>query len=103
MTTARTNEISNLEEGFDSANLSERIPVKADKGYRSQKNAELLKKRTRKKHLLKKAWLTNALVKDALGARPFNGIKRRLNGGVAKDRGIKKMHPQNRLEALCYN
>ena len=54
VTTARTNEVSNLEQGFDSANLSERIPVKADKGYPSQKNAELLKKRTRKKRLLKK-------------------------------------------------
>ena len=33
VTKARTNEVSNLEEVFDSANLPERIPVKADKGY----------------------------------------------------------------------
>jgi len=41
---ASTNEIANLEEVLDSADLPEDIPLKADKGYRSKKNAELLKK-----------------------------------------------------------
>ena len=38
---ASTNEIANLEEVLDSADLPEDIPLKADKGYRSKKNAEL--------------------------------------------------------------
>lgn len=114
-TKARTNEVSNLEEGFDSANLPERIPVKADKGYRSQKNAELLKKRNPKNHLLKKARKSKPLPEREKmfnkrigqtrfkGDRPFGGIQRWLNSGVTRYRGIKKMHAQNRLEALCYN
>ena len=54
-TKATTNEIANLEEVLDAANLPERIAVKADKGYQSQKNVDLLKKKKLKNHILKKA------------------------------------------------
>jgi transposase, IS5 family len=53
-TTASTNEISNLEEVLDTANLPEGIPLKADKGYQSKKNEDLLKKKKLKNHILKK-------------------------------------------------
>ncbi len=54
-TAANVNESSNLEEVLQRADLPENIPVKADKGYPSRKNADLLAKRNLKNHMLKKA------------------------------------------------
>ena len=114
-TKASTNEVSNLEEVLDTANLPEGIPIKADKGYQSQKNADLLKRKKLKNHILKKAKKNKPLTQrekkfnKRIGQtrfkveRTFAGIKRWFNGGVARYRGIKKMHTQNILEALCYN
>ena len=113
-TKASTNEIANLEEVLDAANLPERIAVKADKGYQSQKNADLLQKKL-KNHILKKAKKNRPLTeREKKFNKPigqtqfkvehtFSGIKRWFNGGVARYRGIEKMHTQNLLEALCYN
>ena len=114
-TRASTNEISNLEEVLNTANLPEGIPIKADKGYQSEKNARLLKQKGLKNHILKKAKknkpLTNWEKKfnKLVGKtrfkveRTFGGIKRWFNGGTARYRGIEKMHTQNLLEAMCYN
>lgn len=114
-TKASTNEITNLEQVLDSANLPERIPVKADKGYQSQKNADLLKKKKLKNHILKKAKKNKPLTErekifnKGIGQirfkveRTFGGIKRWFNGGVARYRGIEKMQTQNLIEAMCYN
>lgn len=54
-TKASTNEVSNLEEVLDAADLPEGISVKADKGYQSKKNRELLRKKNLKNHIMKKA------------------------------------------------
>jgi len=114
-TKASVNEITNLEEVLDSADLPENIPLKADKGYQSKKNNELLKKKKLKNHILKKAKknrpLTNWEKKfnKLIGKtrfkveRTFGGIKRWFDGGTARYRGIKKMHTQNLMEAMCYN
>ena len=114
-TKASTNEISNLEEVLDVSDLPEGIPLKADKGYQSKKNIELLKERKLKNHILKRAWrnkpLTNWEKKfnKLVGKtrfkveRTFGGIKRWFNGGVARYKGIDKMHTQNLMEAMCYN
>jgi IS5 family transposase len=114
-TTASTNEIANLEEVLDSADLPEGIPLKADKGYQSEKNSALLKKKKLKNHILKKAKknqpLTNWEKKfnKLIGKtrfkveRTFGGIVRWFNGGTARYKGIAKMHTQNLLEALCNN
>ena len=114
-TTASLNEIINLEEVLDSADLPEGIPVKADKGYQSKKNEELLNKKKLKNHILKKAKKNQPLTKwekrynKLIGKtrfkveRTFGGIKRWFNGGVARYRGIEKMHTQNLMEAICYN
>ena len=114
-TRASTNEIANLEEVLDTANLPEGIPLKADKGYQSEKNARLLKQRGLKNHILKKAKKNNPLTNwekkfnKLVGKtrfkveRTFGGIKRWFNGGTARYRGIEKMHTQNLLEAMCYN
>lgn len=114
-TKASINEISNLEDVLDAADLPENIPLKADKGYQSQKNAELLKKRKLKNHILKKAKKNKPLsslekkFNKLIGKvrfkveRTFGSIKRWFNGGLARYRGIEKMHSQNLMEALCYN
>jgi IS5 family transposase len=109
-TTASRNEIANLEDVLDSTDFPEGIPLKADKGYQSKKNSDLLKN-----HILKKAKKNKPLTKwekvfnKMIGKtrfkveRTFGGIKRWFNGGVARYRGMEKMHTQNLLEALCYN
>lgn len=114
-TPASTNEIANLEEVLDTADLPENIPLKADKGYQSKKNAAILKKQKLKNHILKKALKNKPLTKwenrfnKLVGQtrfkaeRTFGGIKRWFDGGIARYRGIQKMHTQNLMEAICYN
>jgi len=116
-TTASKNEISNLEEVLDTVNvkLPQMIPLKADKGYQSTKNSEVLKKKRLKNHILKKALKNKPLTKwekrfnKIIGQtrfkveRTFGGIKSWFNGGTARYRGIEKMHTQNLMEAICYN
>ena len=114
-TKASTNEVANLEEVLDTADLPENIPLKADKGYKSEKNDKLLKQRKLKNHILKKAKKNKPLTQwekkfnKLVGAtrfkveRTFGGIKRWFNGGTARYKGIEKMHTQNLMEAMCYN
>lgn len=114
-TKASVNETGNLEEVLDSASLPENICLKADKGYQSEKNARLLKQRKLKNHILKKAKKNTPLTSwekkfnKIIGKtrfkveRTFGGIKRWFLGGVARYRGIAKMHTQNIMEAVCYN
>lgn len=114
-TKASVNEISNLSDVLDAANLPEHIALKADKGYQSEKNASILKERKLKNHILKKARKNKALTKWELRfnklvgktrfkvERTFGGIKLWFNGGVARYRGLEKMHSQNLIESLCYN
>jgi len=114
-TNASTNEISNLEEVLDAANLPENIALKADKGYQSEKNNKLLKARKLKNHILKKAKKNKPLThwekkfNKLIGKtrfkveRTFGGIKRWFFGGMARYRGIAKMHTQNLMEAISYN
>ena len=54
-TKASVNEIANLEQVLDTADLPKDIPLKADKGYQSKKNEAILKARELKNHILKKA------------------------------------------------
>ena len=114
-TKASTNEIANLEEVLDAADLPRNIPLKADKGYQSAKNEELLRNKKLKNHILKKAKKNKPLThwekkfNKLVGKtrfkveRTFGGIKRWFSGGTAKYRGIEKMHTQNLLEAIGYN
>ena len=91
------------------------FPLKADKGYQSKKNEALLKQRKLKNYILKKAYKNKPLThlekkfNKLIGEmrfkveRTFGGIKRWFSGGIARYRGIKKMHSQNLMEAMCYN
>lgn len=114
-TKASTNEIANLEAVLDTADLPEDIWLQADKGYQSAKNELLLKQRKLKNRILKKARKNEPLTQwekrfnKIIGKtrfkveRTFGGIKLWFKGGVAKYRGIEKMHTQNVLEAIAYN
>lgn len=114
-TKASKNEVSNLEEVLEASDLPEGIPLKADKGYQSAKNGEILKSRKLKNHILKKAYKNKPLThweqrfNKLIGKtrfkveRTFGGIKRWFNGATARYRGIAKMHTQNLMEAICYN
>ena len=116
-TTASRNEIANLEDVLDTVTveLPKDIPLKADKGYQSKKNAKLLKQRNLKNHILKKAVKNKPLTKwekrfnKLIGKtrfkveRTFGGINRWFSGGIARYRGMQKMHTQNLMEAICYN
>ncbi|AFU68588.1 transposase, ISPg1 family [Psychroflexus torquis ATCC 700755] len=89
-TTASKNEIVNLEDVLETVNidLPKDIPLKADKGYQSKKNAGLLKKRNLKNHILRKAYKNKPLTRwerkfnKLIGKtrfkveRTFGGIKR---------------------------
>ncbi len=114
-TTASLNEISNLEEVLATADLPEGIPLKADKGYQSKKNEDLLKTKKLKNHILKRAKKNKPLSEwekrfnKIIGQtrykveRTFGGIKRWFYSGSARYRGQEKMHTQNLLEAMAYN
>lgn len=114
-TKANVNEISNLEQVLDTADLPEGIALKADKGYQSDKNNKLLKERKLKNHILRKAKKNKPLTEreklfnKLIGKvrfkveRTFGSVKCWFRGGVAKYRGIEKMHTQNLIEAMCYN
>lgn len=114
-TAANVNEISNLEEVLDSADLPENIPVYGDKGYRSKKNEELLQGRKLKSRVLHKATKSHALTdreklrNKLIGKtrfkveRTFGSIKRWFQSGYARYKGVAKMHAQSIMEAIAYN
>lgn len=114
-TTASVNEITNLDEVLDTVDLPEHIPLKADKGYQSQKNKEIVEKKKLKNHILKKANKGKPLTdwekkfNKLIGKvrfkveRTFGSIKRWFGSQTARYRGIEKMHTQNLLEAIAYN
>ena len=114
-TPANVNEISNLDDVLQTAELPEGIPFYGDKGYKSAKNDKLLKDKKLKNRILHKAKRNSSLTEiekkfnKLCGKirykveRTFGSIKRWFNGAVARYRGIEKMHTQNLLEALAYN
>jgi transposase, IS5 family len=114
-TAANVNEIANLADVLDCAELPENIVLYGDKGYQSENNSTVLKERKIKNRILKKAKKNKALTSLELKfnklvgktrfkvERCFGSIKRWFNGAVARYRGIQKMHTQNLMEALAYN
>ena len=114
-TRANLNEITNLEDVLDTVDLPKGIPIKADKGYQSKHNAQILKDRKLKNHIMKKARRNTPLTSweknfnKLIGRtrfkveRSFGSINRWFNGGVARYKGLEKMHTQNLMEAICYN
>ena len=114
-TSANVNEIANLEEVLDTADLPKGAVLYGDKGYQSAKNETLLKKKELKNRILKKAKKNKPLsttekkFNKLCGKirykveRTFGSIRRWFSGGTARYKGIEKMHTQNLLEGLAYN
>lgn len=114
-TPANVNEITNLAQVLDCADLPEKSVLYGDKGYQSEKNTALLIERKIKNRILKKAKKNKALIALELKfnklvgktrfkvERCIGSIKRWFNGAIARYRGIQKMHTQNLMEALAYN
>lgn len=114
-TSANVNEISNLEEVLDTVELAEGTILYGDKGYQSSKNEELLQGKKIKNRILKKAKKNKPLSETEKKfnklcgkvrykvEQTFGSIRRWFNGGVARYKGILKMHSQNLLEAMAYN
>ena len=114
-TAANVHEISNLEQVLADMELPEQIPFYADKGYASQANRALLKKRKLKDRIQKKAVrgkaltarekLFNRLISKTRYKveRTFGSIQRWFNSTQARYRGMAKMHTQHLMEAMAYN
>lgn len=112
---ANVNEIANLEDVLDTADLPEGIHLNGDKGYCSAKNEEILKKKKLKSRILLKVKkgkplterekLRNKLIGKTRFKveRTFGSIKRWFNSTHARYKGIAKMHTQNLMEAIAYN
>ncbi len=112
-TAANLNEITNLEDVLDTLKIAEGTPVKADKGYQSQKNRDLLEERKLKNHIMKKAKKNQPLTAWEMKfnklisktrykiERTFGGMKRLFNSVNAKFKGLAKMHTQNMMEAIA--
>jgi len=114
-TPANVNEIANLEEVLNTADLPKGTIIYGDKGYQSAKNEALLKEKELKNRILKKAKKNKPLSETEKKfnklcgkirykvERTFGSIRRWFNGGTARYKGIEKMHTQNLLEGLAYN
>jgi len=114
-TPANVNEISNLEEVLNTADLPEGIYLNADKGYASQKNEQILKVKKIKSRILYKAKkgkplterqkLRNKLIGKTRFKveRTFGSIKRWFNSTQTRYKGIAKTHTQNLIEAIAHN
>jgi transposase, IS5 family len=114
-TPANVNEISNLGDVLDTADLPKHIHIYGDKGYRSEKNENLLEERKLRSRILHKAKKGTALTQreklrnKLIGKtrfkveRTFGGIKRWFGSSCARYKGLVKMHTQNLMEAIAYN
>lgn len=114
-TAANVNEIANLEEVLDTVKLAKDTIVYGDKGYQSSKNELVLKEKKLKSRILKKAKKNKPLTEiekkfnKLCGKirykveRTFGSIKRWFSGGIARYKGLSKMHTQNLMEGICYN
>ena len=114
-TPANVNEISNLEDVLNSADLPQGIYLCADKGYASEKNEEILRTKKIKSRILHRARkgkplterqkLRNKLIGKTRFKveRTFGSIKRWFNSTHTRYKGIAKTHTQNLIEAIAHN
>ena len=89
--------------------------IKVDKGYKSAKNDEILKKLALKNGIMhkKKKGKKIGIWEDKFNKlisktryrieRTFGSIKSWFGGGKTRYRGLKKTHAQHLLEAMAYN
>lgn len=114
-TSANESDIKHLEDVLLKANPKTGTWVKADKGYKSANNDELMRKLKLKNHIMRKASKKNKLTPREIQwnkliskirykvERTFGSIKRWFGGGTARYIGLEKMHTQHLMEAMAYN
>ena len=114
-TSANQNDIKHLEDVLDVIKPSKGTWVKADKGYDSIENDNVLSKRQLKNHIMKKAKKNQSISPNELKfnklvsktrykvERTFGSIKKWFKTGIARYIGIEKMHTQHLIEAIAYN
>lgn len=114
-TSANQSDIKHLEDVLEIVNPKAKTWVKADKGYKSKENDDVLSKRNLKNHILRKAVKGKPLTANELKfnklisktrykvERTFGSIKRWFKTGVARYVGLEKMHTQHLMEAMAYN
>lgn len=114
-TAANVQEISNLEEVLATCQLQQGTKVKADKGYKSKANDEILRKLKLKNQIMFKAKKKQPLTESQkkfnrlVGKvrykieRTFGSIKRWFQSQKARYVGIAKTHSQHLLESIAYN
>ena len=114
-TSANESDIKHLEDVLLVVNPTKGTWVKADKGYRSKENSDVLSKLKLKNHIMHKAskckelskreQKSNKMVSKIRYAveRTFGSIRRWFSAGTARYVGIEKMHTQHLMEAIAYN
>lgn len=114
-TPANVNEIGNMEDVLSDVQLKKGVPFYGDKGYSSEKNRKLLKRKRLKSKIMYKAAKGKALnetekeINRQISAvrykveRTFGSIKRWFKADQARYVGIEKMHTQHLLQAIAYN
>ena len=114
-TSANESDIKNLEKVLTKAKLKKGSWVKADKGYKSFENDQIIKKLKLKNHIMHKATKSKILSERELLAnklistvrykveRTFGSIVRWFGAGKARYVGKAKTHTQHLMEAIAYN
>jgi len=114
-TSANESDIKHFEDVLSIIKPAKGTWVKADKGYRSKENADVLSRLKLKNHIMHKAVKGKELTKREQQSnkivsktrytveRTFGSIRRWFSGGTARYVGIEKMHTQHLMEAIAYN
>ena len=114
-TSANESDIKHLDDVLELIDLPKRTWVKADKGYKSAGNDEILRRKKLKNHIMRKAPKGKKLTEREMKCnklvskirfkveRTFGSIHRWFGGGIARYVGLEKMHTQHLMEAIAYN
>lgn len=114
-TAANESDIMHLEDILDASQVKKEMWIKADKGYTSKKDDEIVKKKKMKNHIMYIAKKNKALTHrqsmfNKLISKTrfkvehtFGSITKWFGRSTARYIGLDKMHTQNLMEAMAYN
>lgn len=114
-TPANESDIKHLKDVLEKVNPKAKTWVKADKGYKSRENDDVIKSMRLKNHILKKAVKGKSLTDKEMMfnkiagktrykvERTFGSIKLWFKSGTARYIGLDKTHTQHLLDAIAYN
>ena len=114
-TSANVNEISNLADVLEKVDLPQNATIKADKGYKSERNDSIVSEKGLRNHIMFKAKKNKPLTQRELLfnrliskvrykiERTFGSIKRWFQSGATRYVGKAKTHSQHLMEAIAFN